>query len=153
MSDPLIPVAVGPCRCPGTPHSDGDTVSMYPKLPLDAGLEAHAAMSVIADGVKRLAAVYRISIEAGIGEWTFVDDKGQSIPINPETIRELLTYGEGGEEVREKATELYGAALLAPFRQRQERSTKTPSSSPHGPTAKASTSRTRGTSLKTVEPS
>ena len=152
MTD-LVPVPVGACRCPGAPHEGGDSVYLHPKFPFEAGLEAHAAMSVISDGVRRLATVYRIAIEYGIADWDFLDDKGKKFPVNPVNIAHLLPYGEGGETVREKATELYSAALLLPFSKRQESSTKTPSSSPRGSTGRRSTSPTPATSPETDEPS
>ena len=34
---------MGACRCPGTPHPDGDTVYLRPKLGLAAGIAVQAA--------------------------------------------------------------------------------------------------------------
>ena len=40
---PLVPVPVGDCRCPGTPHEDGDVVFLYPKLGMEGGSEVAMA--------------------------------------------------------------------------------------------------------------
>ena len=142
----LVPVPVGACRCPGTPHEDGDVVFLYPELPMTVGMTAHSAMSVLTDGVERLAAVYRIVTEGCIADWTFVGEEGAKVPVNPATIRGALPWSKGGQQVALKATEMHATALLAPFKQPSpEEKTPTPISSRTGQTGKDSTSRSRST--------
>jgi hypothetical protein len=154
MSEDLIPVPVGECRCPGTPHEDGDVVSLYPNLPMTVGMAAHSAMSVLSDGVERLTAVYRIVTEGCIADWTFVDDRGSKLPINPSTINSLLPWNKGGSEVALTATNLHASTLLAPFKTpSREEKTPTPISSRTGRTAKGSISRNPSTKSTPLEPS
>lgn len=150
----LTPVPVGECRCPGTPHEGGDIVYLYPELPMTVGMTAHSAMSVLSDGVERLAAVYRIVTEGCIADWTFVDDEGEKVPISPATIRGALPWNRGGQQVALTATDMHAAALLAPFKKPSpEGKTPTPISSRTGPTKSRSTSRSRSTSSAPRAPS
>jgi hypothetical protein len=121
---------------------------------MTVGMTAHSAMSVLTDGVERLAAVYRIVTEGCVADWTFVDDKGAKVPINPGTIRGALPWGKGGQDVALKATDMHATALLAPFKTPSRgETTPTPISSRTGRTSKASTSRSRTTSSTPLEPS
>lgn len=146
MVDSLRPVPVGACRCPGTPHADGDVVYLAPKLSLSGGLAASAAIS-ISDGP---TAVYQnialALIDHGVADWTFQDDKGNKLPISPATIRGSLPWTEGGSEVANAAIEQYGESVMAPFRKpsppaegKKPRRPRAISSSPTGSTDSSST--------------
>jgi hypothetical protein len=116
-----VDVNVGACRCPTGPHAPlGDTVSLAPKLtvPMGAALTlrlrgAHPDLpSVQGDLVAGYLAPSPIGAITG---WSFVDEKGEPMPITQENIDTLLPWENGGMEVAEKADELYSSDLLAPF--------------------------------------
>lgn len=118
--DPVV-VNVGECRCPGTPHTDGDTVSLRPKIDLSMGAAAWAAMnSSQADTTDMQAAVSMVYMKYGIVAWSFVDTAGLPIPVRGANFDELLPWGDGGMEVLEAADGLYGTELMRPFVRRQE---------------------------------
>ncbi len=151
-----VVVNIGPCRCPGTdrPHPDGDTVTLVPKLtlPMAAALKART-MSDNTGGDESIAAV-QFSLVSGylraapygaIASWSMLEegepDKHGNpttvpVPITTEAIERLMPWANGGEEVAERADQLYGGDFLAPFLRRISSSSKT------GPTA-ASTSPSR----------
>ena len=115
------------CSCPGTPHPDGDTVTLHPSVTLPIGV---AAMSVIRsasnvpDIEAGLAGVY---LRHGIAAWTFVDADGRPVPITPPFIAAYLPWPES-LTVAEAADALYSEAVMAPLAR------KTSKSSPPGPT-------------------
>lgn len=154
MSVDLIPVRVGACLCPGTPHADGDFVYLRPKLGLGAGI---VVQEPIADWLKipfeerpgqehmraELSERYLI---VGVAEWNLEDEEGP-IPVNPLTIREhLLDDYDRAEAAAEKADDLYAEVALRPLRRLVEMSSKATSSN-------GSTSRKRATSPKRRKPS
>jgi hypothetical protein len=114
MNDPIA-VAVGTCRCPGTPHPGGDTVYLAPKATLTMGVAAIAALqgSASTDDLQgRLAGVY---LRFGITGWTFTDADGNAIRFDPKLIDELLPLWEGGMTLAQRADELYSPDVLKPF--------------------------------------
>lgn len=126
-----VPVRVGDCRCPGTPHTNGDYVRLSAKLSARAGAAAMQAWKdappVMADMMGMLADVY---LNHCIVSWDFLrettDDKGKqqfvAVPIDRDTIEEFLPWAEGGQEVAQRADELYSADLLVPLARRTSRS-------------------------------
>ncbi len=144
----LVPVTV-PCNCPEQfRHPDGDVVSLFPRLGLEAGIAVQSAFDATGDNAERLVAMRLVLIDHQIADWTKVDGEGKKADINPATIRARLPWLEGGSEVVAKLNDLYGAAILAPFvnltnalRQRRD-SPKTNDSSDSGPRATPSTSPT-----------
>lgn len=113
--EPVV-VNVGPCRCAGTPHVDGDTVSLSKNPPLEVGLAASQAMAE--DGADNIRIALGLAYLRAIEAWTFVDDDGDPIPVTPENIRAALPWGKGGDIVAEKADELYTGAVLDPLLRR-----------------------------------
>lgn len=140
----LIPVPVGACRCPGTPHEDGDVVYLFAELGMEGGLAIMAAVDLADGNEASLAAIYRVMVERGVADWTFVDDKGERIDINPITIRGALPWMKGGSEVARAAIQQY-AGILAPLVQPAQtaRRTPKPKSSPRGQTGVTSISQKR----------
>ena len=145
MLDSLVPVAVA-CPCPGTPHSDGDTVFLSPKIGFNAGVIADSKLVDIlrgsgdVDAVK--AALLTTYITDGVRAWTFVDAEGADIKVTPESIAAiLLSDYELGVVVAEAADPLYSKAVTNPLLRRMSES------SPTSPT-NGSTSRKRGSSAK-----
>lgn len=120
MSD-LIPVRVGDCLCPDTPHADGDFVSLRPKLGLASGIalqrlivEANQQQGIdAAEMTGKLAEAYLLH---GIAEWTLLDANGKPIPVTNETIQyQLLNDFARAEAAADKADDLYMGPVLAPL--------------------------------------
>jgi hypothetical protein len=117
--EPPAVVNVGACRCPGTPHEDGDTVSLRPKIDLSMGAAAWQAMEMAtADPIDMQAAVSLVYLRYGIVAWSFVDEAGLPVPIRGADMERWLPWGDGGKEVIEEADGLYGAELMRPFLRR-----------------------------------
>ena len=131
----LVPVSVA-CPCPGTPHADGDSVFLYPKLGLQGGVMAERKvreMAGTADPDRILAVLTDIFVQFGVADWTFVDDKGKPVEVTPDSLKRLLLDDwQLARLVADKADELYTAAVLDPLTKR--RSAASPQSSTGGPT-------------------
>lgn len=132
MAEPVA-VAVGACRCPGTPHPDGDTVYLAPKMPLALGFAALHVVRNVSDPAElegRLALLYLLF---GITGWTFTDEDSQSVRFDPdhaaELIEQYLPLWEGGMTVARVADDLYGEAIFFPFNLARDQMRK---SSQHG---------------------
>lgn len=127
-----VEVWVG-CPCEGTPHPDGDTVYLRPRLSLAAGvavqslvIEARQTRGVAgADLLGTLAEAYLLH---GVAGWTFLNPAGSPIPVTEETIRsQLLADFERGEAVASAADDLYlGPVVLPLFRAASPSSPPTP---------------------------
>lgn len=146
MDTELVPVTGVPCPCPGTPHPDGDTVSLYPHLGLHDGVVAQekiiAAMEGKADVDEVTATLMEVYCRKGVAAWTLVDSTGEPVPVTPEMIEAaLLSNFAVGHVVAEAADSLYSPALIDPLRNGAGRS------SPATPT-KRSTSAKTGSSRK-----
>ena len=127
-----VVVHIGGCRCPGDPrpHPDGDTVTLSAKLTIPMG----AALSMVLNGSHPTLPSVQAGLtggylspapEGGILDWSFVDEAGKPVPVTAEAIERLIPWADGGMEVAEKADELYGADLLAPFLRRLSKSSTT----------------------------
>lgn len=137
--DEPITVAVGECLCPGTPHPDGDTISLRPELDAGGGFAATLAMQGDPDNItERLGRAY---LAAGIVGWTFLDAAGQPVPVTRANVRRLRWNG-GVYSVADKAADLYGNAVLDPLIAASQRLIPANGSSPTGPMARP-TSATR----------
>jgi hypothetical protein len=150
MVDSLVPVAVA-CPCPGTPHSDGDTVFLGPKLSFRAGVMADSKIADIVNGSGNVDEVKAVLLETyildGVKAWTFVDAEGTDIEVTPATIQAwLLSDYSIGVLVSEQADKLYSEAVSDPLARRSFPSLQT------GPT-NGSTSRKSGSSAKRRKPS
>lgn len=139
------------CPCPGTPHPDGDTVTLRDRFGFrdartirnevgmlygeDRPPSAALILATLSDGYVR----------AGIERWTLVDAKGEALAITPDTVDEFLAANPlAADELADKADELYSAAVVGPLAMRAARSlppsptdgstsARTPSSSPARP--------------------
>lgn len=115
---PDVPVSIGPCECPGTPHGDGDVVYLAPVLSAAGGMAAQGAISDAGgDGVKLQELLWRVFRDHGITGWNLVDENGP-VPLTPENIDLALPFGKGGQAVGDKADDLYSADVVRPFLER-----------------------------------
>jgi hypothetical protein len=106
-------------------------------------------------------------LQYGIRAWTFTDEKGGHVPVNPATIAALLPFsglGNPGFEVTDKCMTLYLEAVSRPLRERWQKSlsggqtadstSPTPSSteSPQTPPSPSSPTSTDGKPLEDPAP-
>lgn len=111
-----IPVPIGPCECPGTPHGDGDVVYLAPRLSAPGGM---AAQGAIVDGgtdsLRLQELLWRVYRDHGILDWNLLDEDGEPVPLTAANKEAALPYGKGGEQVADKADDLYSEDVLRPF--------------------------------------
>lgn len=144
MSDALRLVNVGPCRCPGTPHADGDTVSLDTQLSTPAGIAAQAALMEGSSWEERYSGMVMGLMRFSVRDWTLRDADGP-IPITAANVDRHLSWLKGGKEVAAAITELHQASILDPFVEafnqlRNAKKTPTTDSSRNGSTGTSSTS-------------
>lgn len=112
----LHPVPVGACRCPGTPHPDGDVVYLDPVLSTPAGMAAQTSLLQTEGGwADRHAAMIMALMRHSVREWTFLDEKRKPLPVSPAAVERQLTWLNGGKEVAGAAASLYADIVLGPF--------------------------------------
>jgi hypothetical protein len=145
MQSPTVAVPIGPCSCPGEPHTEGDYVELRTKLGLAAGtmlqrlvVEANQNRGDNAAITGKLAEAYLL---VGVAGWSFVDEAGP-VPVNPMTIQDLLLDDFArSATLADKADDLYLGPVLLPLVNRAATSSPTTTTS-------ASTSAKRGGSSK-----
>ena len=120
MTEVLVPV--GACRCPGTPHTDGDWVELRPSPTIDIGSAIYAAVANVGDDPVQLQVeMTRAFLRFGIVAWSFTDERGDPVPIRPrstdfgDVISRLLPFSDGGFLVADRADELYSEEVLRPL--------------------------------------
>ena len=124
--DPLddVPVPVGACLCPGTPHPDGDVVYLAPLLSTMGGQAAQGAIAEAEDVSRLEELLWRVYRDHCITGWNFVDADGDPVPLTPDNKERGLPFAKGGRLVAEKADELYAQDVLAPLQARLAAATK-----------------------------
>lgn len=104
------------CPCPGTPHPDGDTVTLRDKPTLMMGTTALGwAGQQASDGAPSTGHISEVYLTDGILSWTFVEEDGSPKPVNDETLRWLLDDYALAYPVAEKAAEVYTDIIFAPL--------------------------------------
>ncbi len=142
--DEPIPVAVD-CLCPGRPHPGGDTISLRPELDAGGGFGVTLAMQGDPDNItERLGRAY---LAAGIVEWTFLDDGGAPVPVTRANVRRLR-WNAAIYAVADRASELYGSAVLDPLVGASKRLTRGNGSSPSGPTPEPTSATRTGSATR-----
>ncbi len=110
----MIPVEV-PCSCPSKPHPE-DTVWLAANVDVRIGRAAMTALRTVPQAFSdQMAVLGTAFLHFGVREWSFVDDKGEPLPVTVENIDARLTWNQGGMEVGEKADELYAGDLMVPL--------------------------------------
>ena len=120
-----VPVKIA-CPCPGTPHADGDTVGLRPKLGLVGGTIVQGVVVAAKNRAEAegrpldvgttTALVSEAYLLQGVCEWTLVDEIGKPVPVNAETIRShLLDDFTLASAVSDKADDLYMEAVIRPL--------------------------------------
>lgn len=166
MSDSLVPVEVGACRCVGTPHPDGDIVFLASHLSLRGGFVAERTMIALSGaGKDRLeveAGLIEVYVRFGVSAWNLLDAEGDPIPVNEDTIRsEILSDFARARPLADAADGLYTSAILDPLVARLSKSSRAtqtrgstsatpPSSSSPPKRSKPSSTTTSATALRSV---
>ncbi len=128
-------VNLGACRCPGSPHANGDIVWLKPKAGIDMGLAATVALRRSGNRPGDVqAALGMVFLRYGISAWTFTDARKEPVPVTADTIDEWLPWDEGGFEVADAADNLYASTVIAPLVKTSEAS---PPASPEEPSMSA----------------
>jgi len=139
------------CPCPGTPHPEGDIVTLRGTLGLAAGtqlqtliVQANQSKAETAEVAGALAEAY---LRVGIVAWTFVDADGKPVPVSPDTIQSMLLDDFGrAAPVADAADGLYSGTVLGPLVNGAAKS------SPTTPTERSTSPRASG-SQKNPKPS
>ncbi len=131
MAD-LIEARARDCACPGTPHEDGDVVYLRPTLGIEGGLEAEADLL---EAIQQFPIPERMSkreedaattargrflrpkwfvtfLRHGAVGWNLVDAEGDDVPFD---VERLVADYSLARMPGDKAADLYGPAVLAPF--------------------------------------
>lgn len=139
-----VPVPLGSCYCPGSPHAEGDVVYLHPELSMAGGLAAQAIAQATGNDIvaiqERLADLW---IRHGVADWNLVDGDGDPLPLTPDSIASALPYGKGGRLVAERADELYAEDILGPLVERLEAISRPGRSEPSTSPTQTSTRRRR----------
>lgn len=121
------------CPCPGSPHPDGDTVTLADKLDFQAAAAVKYAIVIAIEQSGGLETPEVMALASfnylvyGIEGWTFVDDEGP-IAIDKDAIRAFIReHTDVAGEIAEVADELYTSAVILPLaRMGQKSSPPTP---------------------------
>lgn len=135
-----VPVRIGDCECPGTPHPDGDFVYLAPVLSAPGGMAAQGAISDAGtDGVRLQELLWRVYRDHGVIDWNLTDEEGDKVALTAANKEAGLPYAKGGRLVADKADDLYAQDVLAPFVERIERLRRSSAGSTSRPKAGSST--------------
>lgn len=107
------------CRCPETPHLEGDTVTFPPRLGLDAGLAVTFAIQHSSDESELEVKLGRALFIWGPSGWNLLDDKGKPRDFDRKLLEQEFPWEDGGLEIAEQANSMYSAAALDPLFRRQ----------------------------------
>ena len=125
------------CACPGTPHPDGDTVTILARPSLALGLAATADIIAAAGDGSILAQRWQVTyIRLGAVGWNLLDIDGEPVPFDAQVL--LDDYGFS-YNVADKADDLYSAAILRPLTERLNETSRT------GRTSASTSQRVRST--------
>jgi len=136
-----------PCPCPGTPHQDGDVVTLRDKPTLHMGTTAFGWANAQATNKKPSSGdIAELYLSEGITGWTFTLEDGSPRPLDDENIGWLLDDFALAYPIADAASELYTEVIFRPLvglLPKPSRSSRTATS----------TSRSRPSSRKTPSPS
>lgn len=121
------------CACPGTPHSEGDTVTFRERLPFAAGVKA--LRLIFADGEPSAANAMPVYLTEGPEDWNLLDERGKPVPLTPEAL-EALPFADQ-YEIGDQGDTLYSGEVVAPLLRRMSKSSET------GPTTSTARRRSR----------
>lgn len=142
-----VEVDLGPCECPGTPHTDGDKAWLRPRLTAEGGLHATYLAQTATEESATYTALGMAFLVDGLVRWTLLDDEGQPVPTDEATLRSGSIDWDGTlATIAERGFALYTESVVNPL----QRGRKAPSR--RGRT-EASTSPTPGSFSQSPTPS
>ena len=134
----MDPVRFRDCACPNTPHPDGDTVTLKPKLTFDENVAAFAAI-FSPPNPGAVAKAWGVYLHAGPVAWNLLDEDGRAVPLTDDALDGLDFPDQYA--IADAADDLYGETVVSPLVRQMSKS------SPTSPTP--ATSRRRSTSSGT----
>lgn len=119
-----------PCPCPGTPHPDGDTVTLRDKPTLHMGTTAFGWANIQATKDQPTTGdIAELYLTDGIIAWTFVLEDGSPRPLGSAGLEWLLDDFELAYPIADKASELYTEAIFRPLVASRTNASKPPRAS------------------------
>jgi hypothetical protein len=120
------------CICPGTPHAEGDTVTLHQTLDFRRAMTMQKSVVIARTGVDEdmdtaeiLAILAESYLRYGVESWTLVDAAGKAIPVSPDNVSaHLMTHIAEAMDLAEEADDLYQEAVLLPLVRRGLRSSQ-----------------------------
>lgn len=113
----LVEVRFSDCRCPGSPHPDGDVGYLRPFLDYAGGAEALRMMRAADGDEQKLAElVGPVYLRRGLAGWNRVDEDGKPVPLPPDPATAIPW--EEAYWLADRADDLYGGSVLAPLAKR-----------------------------------
>lgn len=120
--EPVI-VRARDCACPGTPHEEGDTVSLLPTPSLECGLAAQADIVAAAGNGTVLMQRWLVTyVRHGATGWNLTDAEGGAVPFD---VDALLADYAFALPVAERADELYSPSIIDPLARRLNGTSRT----------------------------
>jgi len=133
-----------PCPCPGTPHPDGDTVTLRDKPTLRMGTQVIGLSSAQAQtGLPSAGDITELFVREGILAWTFVLEDGSPRPLDAEGIQWLVDDYAVAYPIAERASELYTEVIFAPLLAQATEPRRSSPTSRTGASTSASSQRSR----------
>lgn len=115
MSD-LIPVPLGPCTCPETPHADGDIVYLRPKLGLARAMAViSGASSDFSDEAAIAFALTAGYPRYGIADWNLTNGTGAKQPLDAEHLDRFTNGDPRAMLVAIQGNDLYSEEVTGPL--------------------------------------
>lgn len=118
------------CPCPGTPHPDGDTVTLRDELDFRTAARVRNEVMLLDDDDRQdtalvLAVLQEAYLLHGIAGWTLTGADGQPVPVSPDTVRSrLLPFAVQAMLVADAGDDLYTEAVMAPLVARAQKSSQ-----------------------------
>lgn len=105
-----------PCPCAGTPHPDGDIVTLRDKPTLHMGTTAFGWANVQATERKPSSGdIAELYLTEGIVGWTFLLDDGSPRPLDDENLAWFTDDFALAYPVADKAADLYTDVIFRPL--------------------------------------
>jgi hypothetical protein len=140
------PVKFRDCACPGTPHTDGDTVTFRDQLDFSANARA-VGLIFSGEGEPNSTKAWPVYLHEGPIAWNLLDEDGEPVLLTRDAL-DALEFADQ-YEIADRADDIYRDTVLAPLVRRMNALSKA------GPTPKltpirSSASPTRSTASGTA---
>lgn len=112
------------CICPGSPHPDGDTVTLRDELDFRTAARVRNSIVLLDDAQREdvglvLAVLQEAYLLYGIASWTLQDADGSPLDVTPANVTgSLLVHVAQASIVADAADDLYAEVVIAPLARR-----------------------------------